>query len=112
MITQKTSRVKRVTDIKSRFECPRLLPRGSEIFLSDSLSLRRPRRRRRRYHRHTYSLKPTNIDKHTISNVLAMGKHKNNRLYVTHDEHAAGLSSGSVGKQAPTGTGGIQRLPL
>ena len=41
-----------------------------------------------------------------------MGKHKNNRLYVTHDEHAAGLSSGSIGKQAPTGSGGFQRLPL
>ncbi|KAG7532068.1 hypothetical protein FFLO_03876 [Filobasidium floriforme] len=41
-----------------------------------------------------------------------MGKHKHNRLYVTHDEHAAGLSSGSVGKQAPTGTGGFQRLPF
>ncbi|KAJ9099952.1 hypothetical protein QFC21_003960 [Naganishia friedmannii] len=40
-----------------------------------------------------------------------MGKAKNNRLYITHTEHAEGLSSGSTGKRL-THNFGFQRLPF
>ncbi|KAJ9105111.1 hypothetical protein QFC20_004398 [Naganishia adeliensis] len=40
-----------------------------------------------------------------------MGKAKNNRLYVTHTEHAEGLSAGSIGKRV-THNFGFQRLPF